>query len=80
YIAAALMIGAAAFIGLCRPPDTSPLRPALLIGWWTLLTATLALLVLRAPYENGTSPAAALDLSALAGTLTGRPGLALLTR
>ncbi len=80
YIAAALMIGAAAFIGLCRPPDTSPLRPALLIGWWTLLTATLALLVLRAPYENGTSPAAALDLSAFTGTLTGRPGLALLTR
>lgn len=80
YIAAALMIGAAAFIGVCRPADRAPLRPALLIGWWTLLTATAALLVLRAPYENGTSPATALDLSAFTDTLTGRPGLALLTR
>ncbi|MFI8089052.1 copper resistance protein CopC [Streptomyces sp. NPDC086080] len=80
YVAAALMIGAAAFAGLCRPADTAPLRPALLTGWWTLLTATLALLVLRAPYENGTSPATALDLEAFTGALTGRPGLALLTR
>lgn len=80
YIAAALLIGAAAFAGLCRPPDTSPLRLPLLTGWWTLLTATVALLVLRAPYENGTSPTTALDLSAFTGTLTGRPGLALLTR
>ncbi|MBT3155268.1 copper resistance protein CopC/CopD [Streptomyces sp. CHD11] len=80
YIAAALMIGAAAFTGLCRPPDTSPLRPALLIGWWTLLTSTFALLVLRAPYENGTSPATALDPSAFTGILSGRPALALLAR
>ncbi|KES05264.1 transport integral membrane protein [Streptomyces toyocaensis] len=80
YIAAALLIGAAAFAGLCRPPDTAPLRPALLTGWWTLLTATAALLVLRAPYENGTPPSAALDPAAFSGALTGRPGLALLTR
>ncbi len=80
YIAAALLIGAAAFAGLCRPPDTTPLRPALLTGWWTLLAATAALLVLRAPYENGTPPSAALDPAAFSGALTGRPGLALLTR
>ncbi|MFE4051288.1 copper resistance protein CopC [Streptomyces sp. YIM B13518] len=80
YIAAALLIGAAAFAALCRPPDPAPLRAPLLTGWWTLLTATAALLVLRAPYENGASPATALDLSASADTLTGRPGLALLTR
>ncbi|MFI2427625.1 copper resistance CopC/CopD family protein [Streptomyces sp. NPDC018955] len=80
YIAAALLIGTAAFAALCRPPDPAPLRLPLLTGWWTLLTATAALLVLRAPYENGTSPATALDPSAFTGTLTGRPGLALLTR
>ncbi len=80
YIAAALLIGAAAFAGLCRPPDTAPLRPALLTGWWTLVTATSALLVLRAPYEKGTAPATALDLAAFSDALTGRPGLALLTR
>ncbi|MFF8101178.1 copper resistance CopC/CopD family protein [Streptomyces sp. NPDC016640] len=80
YIAAALLIGTAAFAGLCRPPDTAPLRAALLTGWWTLLTATVALLVLRAPYETGTAPGTALDPSAAARTLTGRPGLALLVR
>ncbi|MDT0403127.1 MULTISPECIES: copper resistance CopC/CopD family protein [Streptomyces] len=80
YTAAALLIGAAAFAALCRPPDTAPLRAPLLIGWWTLLTATAALLVLRAPYERGTSPATAFDPDAFTGALTGRPGLALLTR
>lgn len=80
YIAAALLIGTAAFAALCRPPDTAPLRLPLLTGWWTLLIATSALLVLRAPYENGTAPTTALDLRAFTGTLTGRPGLALLTR
>ncbi|MFE2278915.1 copper resistance CopC/CopD family protein [Streptomyces sp. NPDC059454] len=80
YIAAALLIGTAAFAALCRPPDTGPLRLPLLTGWWTLLAATAVLLVLRAPYENGASPATALDLAAFTDTLTGRPGLALLTR
>ncbi|MEV0174974.1 copper resistance protein CopC [Streptomyces sp. NPDC050803] len=80
YLAAALLIGTAAFAALCRPPDTTALRAPLLAGWWTLLVTTLALLVLRAPYETGEGPAAVLDPSALAHTLTTRPGLALLTR
>ncbi|WP_309059926.1 copper resistance protein CopC [Streptomyces sp.] len=80
YLAAALLIGTAAFAALCRPPDTAPLRLPLLTGWWTLLTATVVLLVLRAPYEAGTAPAAAFDAAAFARTLTGRPGLALLAR
>ncbi|MEV7857761.1 copper resistance protein CopC [Streptomyces hirsutus] len=80
YIAAALLIGTVAFAALCRPPDTAPLRMPLVTGWWTLLTSTAVLLVLRAPYENGTSPATAFDLSAFTGVLTGRPGIALLTR
>ncbi|CAL9508992.1 hypothetical protein SUDANB15_03581 [Streptomyces sp. enrichment culture] len=80
YIAAALLIGTAAFAALCRPPDPAPLRLPLLTGWWTLLTATVVLLVLRAPYEAGTAPGTALDASAAARTLAGRPGTALLTR
>ncbi|MEV0693986.1 copper resistance protein CopC [Streptomyces sp. NPDC050388] len=80
YVAAALLIGTVAFAALCRPPDTAPLRMPLVTGWWTLLTATLVLLVLRAPYEKGTAPTTAFDLSAFTGILTGRPGLAMLAR
>ncbi|MFC7937386.1 copper resistance protein CopC [Streptomyces sp. NPDC057387] len=80
YLAAALLIGAAAFVALCRPPDPAPLRRPMAAAWWTLLAATLALLVLRAPYEAGTGPSAALDPAALRDTLTTRPGALLLTR
>ncbi|WP_437099601.1 copper resistance protein CopC [Streptomyces sp. enrichment culture] len=80
YIAAALLIGTAAFAALCRPPDTGPLRAPLLFGWWTLLVTTAGLLVLRAPYEKGTSPSTALDVSTFPDTLGGRPGMALLAR
>ncbi|WP_123966125.1 copper resistance CopC/CopD family protein [Streptomyces sp. TLI_185] len=80
YLAVALLIGTAAFVALCRPTDRGPLRKPLVVGWWTLLGTTLALLALRAPYETGTGPATALDASAFTRTLTGRPGLALLAR
>nr|WP_202437584.1 copper resistance protein CopC [Streptomyces sp. SID5910] len=80
YLAAALLIGTAAFAVLCRPPDPAALRRPLVTGWWTLLAATVALLALRAPYEAGTGPATALDASALGDILTGRPGMLLLTR
>ncbi|MEU7720470.1 copper resistance CopC/CopD family protein [Streptomyces tibetensis] len=80
YLAAALLVGLAAFALLCRPADTSALRRPLVAAWWTLLGSTLVLLLLRAPYEAGTGPAAAFDASALGRTLTGRPGLALVAR
>ncbi|MEU3732910.1 copper resistance protein CopC [Streptomyces sp. NPDC033538] len=80
YLAAALLIGTAAFVALCRPPDPAPLRRPLVAGWWTLLGATVALLVLRAPYEAGTGPSTALDADALGGTLTTRPGVLLVVR
>ncbi len=66
-------LGTAAFAALCRPPDTGPLRAPLLFGWWTLLVTTAALLILRAPYEKGTSPGTALDVSAFPDTVSGRP-------
>ncbi|MFE0510807.1 copper resistance protein CopC, partial [Streptomyces sp. NPDC058964] len=80
YLAAALLIGTLVFLAVCRPPDPGPLRRPVLAGWWTLLGAGVVLLVLRAPYEEGTGPAAAFDLSALGRTATGRPGQALLVR
>lgn len=80
YLAAALLVGAAAFALLCRPADRSPLRRPLVTAWWTLLGSTVVLLLLRAPYEAGAGPAAAFDASALGRTLAGRPGLALLAR
>lgn len=80
YLAVALLIGAAAFVPLCRPADRGPLRGPLVAGWWTLLGTSVVLLVLRAPYENGTAPATAFDADAFGRTLTGRPGLLLLAR
>lgn len=80
YLGAALLIGTAAFVALCRPPDSGPLRRPLWAGMWTLGGATLVLLVLRAPYESGAGPAAAFDLSSFTRVLTTRPGEALLVR
>ncbi|GAA2768456.1 copper resistance protein CopC [Streptomyces paradoxus] len=80
YLAAALLVGTAAFALLCRPAHTSPLRRPLVAAWWTLLCSTAVLLLLRAPYEAGTGPATAFDTTALGRTLTSRPGLALLAR
>ncbi|MGW0600566.1 copper resistance CopC/CopD family protein [Streptomyces sp. NPDC002776] len=80
YLAAALLIGTATFVAVCRPTDPQALRTPLLLGWWALVATTVALLLLRAPYETGESPAAALNPDALTDTLTGRPGLTLLTR
>jgi copper transport protein len=80
YGAAALLIGTAAFVLLCRPPDPRPLRRPLVASWWAALASTLVLLVLRAPYETGTGPASAFDLTALSRTLSSRSGLVLLAR
>ncbi|WP_438828050.1 copper resistance CopC/CopD family protein [Streptomyces tropicalis] len=80
YGAVALLVGTAAFVLVCRPPELGPLRRPLVAGWWALLVSTLVLLVLRAPYETGGGPESALDPSGLSRTLTGRPGLVLLAR
>ncbi|MFJ6393633.1 copper resistance protein CopC [Streptomyces sp. NPDC091972] len=80
YLAAALLIGTAVFLAVCRPPEPSRLRRLLWAGWGTLLGSTLFLLVLRAPYESGAGPSAAFSLKALERTLGTRPGEALLVR
>lgn len=80
YLAVALLIGTAVFMAVCRPPDAPLLHRLLQAGWWTLLGATLALLVLRAPYESGEGPLGALSADSVTRTLTGRPGEVLLAR
>ncbi|MFD4538744.1 copper resistance CopC/CopD family protein [Streptomyces bauhiniae] len=76
YLAVALVLGAAAFIAYCRPPQRTPLRPLFVTGVTALLGSTLALLVLRGPYEEGIAP----ELTSLGRTLTTRPGELLLVR
>ncbi|MFK4112042.1 copper resistance protein CopC [Streptomyces sp. NPDC002176] len=76
YLAVALVLGAAAFIAYCRPPQRTLLRHLFVVGAATLLVSTLALLLLRGPYEEGTAPA----FTSLGRTLTTRPGELLLAR
>ncbi|MFF8649776.1 copper resistance CopC/CopD family protein [Streptomyces griseoluteus] len=76
YLAVALVLGAAVFVAYCRPPQRAPLRPLFLAGFAGLLVSTLALLLLRGPYEEGTAPA----FTSLGRTLTTRPGELLLAR
>ncbi|MFF7887908.1 copper resistance CopC/CopD family protein [Streptomyces sp. NPDC020794] len=78
YGGLALLIGAATFVLVCGFPG--PVRRLLLTGWWILAGSTVALLLLRGPYERGSGPADAFDPSVLGETLTSRPGLALLAR
>ncbi|MFE9835970.1 copper resistance CopC/CopD family protein [Streptomyces sp. NPDC005551] len=77
YAAVALLVGTAAFTAVT---GFGALRGLLLAGWWTLFAATVALLLLRGPYERGSGPATAFDPSVLSATLTSRPGVALLAR
>ncbi|MGW5173011.1 copper resistance protein CopC [Streptomyces sp. NPDC004082] len=77
YAAVALLVGTAAF---AAATGFGPLRGLLLTGWWTLSLSTVALLLLRGPYERGSGPATAFDPSVLSATLTSRPGTALLAR
>ncbi|WP_330339016.1 copper resistance CopC/CopD family protein [Streptomyces sp. NBC_00557] len=78
YLAVAVLLGTAAFVGYCRPPTAAPLRTPVLAAAWTLLGTTTALYLLRAPYEEGAPPA--VSLGALSHTATTRPGALLLIR
>ncbi|MEU6094130.1 copper resistance protein CopC [Streptomyces sp. NPDC047079] len=77
YGGLALLLGITAFAMATGVSGASGL---LVGGWWALLGATSALLLLRGPYERGSGPAAAFDPSVLRDTVTSRPGLALLAR
>ncbi|GGN67069.1 transport integral membrane protein [Streptomyces albiflavescens] len=78
YGGLALLIGAGVFVLASGYPGS--VRRLLQTGWWTLLLSTLALLLLRGPYERGTGVASALDPAALRETLTSKPGVVLVAR
>ncbi|MFB8396833.1 copper resistance CopC/CopD family protein [Streptomyces yangpuensis] len=82
YSGLALLVGAAAFILLCWPAAVAlrPVRRLLVAGWAALAVATVALLLLRGPYEAAGSLASAFDPARLARTATGKPGTAFLVR
>ncbi|WP_405922146.1 copper resistance CopC/CopD family protein [Streptomyces sp. NBC_00122] len=82
YSGLALLVGAAAFILVCWPAaaELRPVRRLLVAGWATLAVATVALLLLRGPYETADRLTSAFDLAQLGRTATGRPGVALIAR
>ncbi|MFJ5968384.1 copper resistance protein CopC [Streptomyces sp. NPDC093060] len=80
YLAVALLLGPAAFVAYCRPPRPTHLRTPLAAAWGILFASTIALFLLRAPYEEGTAPTTAFALSSLTRTASTRPGELLLTR
>ncbi|MER6354875.1 copper resistance protein CopC [Streptomyces sp. NPDC001634] len=77
YGGLALLLGVVAF---AMVTGVGAARGLLVGGWWTLLASTLALLLLRGPYERGSGPATAFDPTVLREAATSRPGFALLAR
>ncbi|MDH6141455.1 copper transport protein [Kitasatospora sp. GP30] len=82
YGAFALLVGAAAFVLICWPRGAAsrPMQRLLMSGWVALLAATVAVLLLRGPYERATGLSQVLDLSLVRGTLNERLGTALAAR
>ncbi|MER7703304.1 FixH family protein [Kitasatospora sp. NPDC097605] len=82
YGAFALLAGAAGFVLLCWPAGAArrPVQRLLMSGWVALLVSTVAVLMLRGPYERGSGIAKAFDLSLVRSTLDERIGTALAAR
>ncbi|GAA1245583.1 copper resistance protein CopC [Kitasatospora nipponensis] len=82
YGAYALLVGVAAFVLICWPRGaaTRAVQRLLMGGWVALLASTVAVLLLRGPYERGSGLSQALDLTLVRGTLDERLGTALAAR
>ncbi|MFB6887925.1 FixH family protein [Kitasatospora sp. NPDC056327] len=82
YGAFALLAGAAGFVLICWPAGVArrPVQRLLMGGWVALLVSTVAVLMLRGPYERGSGVAKAFDLSLVRATLDERIGTALAAR
>ncbi|MFE7312656.1 copper resistance protein CopC [Streptomyces sp. NPDC057555] len=82
YAGFVLLAGGAAFVLACRPA-AARIRSVqrLVVRGWALLTgATVAMLLLRAPYTESGKLADVLDLDGLQQALLTKPGAALLSR
>ncbi|MFC5662929.1 FixH family protein [Kitasatospora misakiensis] len=82
YAAFALLAGVAGFVLLCWPAGAArrPVQRLLMTGWVALLVSTVAVLMLRGPYERGSGVGKAFDLSLIRATLDERIGTALAAR
>ncbi|WP_234314188.1 MULTISPECIES: copper resistance protein CopC [unclassified Streptomyces] len=82
YSGLALLVGAATFVLVCWPTAgaTRPVRRLLTVGWVALTASTVAMVLLRGPYETAGSVTSAFDLAQLGRTVTGRSGGALVAR
>ncbi|WP_107415680.1 copper resistance CopC/CopD family protein [Actinacidiphila paucisporea] len=78
----ALLVGGCVFLSVCWPRGAllRPLQRLVAGGWATLVAATIALIMLRGPYVNGSGLGDAFDLSVMRTQLETRPGAALVSR
>ncbi len=82
YLGYALLVGSAAFLAVCWPRGTRAraMRRLAVGGWATITGATIALLLLRGPYVDGTGLGAALDPGTLRSVAATASGEALVCR
>ncbi|MFE3553582.1 copper resistance CopC/CopD family protein [Streptomyces sp. NPDC059193] len=82
YAGFTVLVGGAAFILLCwrRGAAERPLQKLVVRAWVTLTAATLAMLVLRAPYTGSGKFADVFDLKGLQAVLETKTGASLISR
>ncbi|MCX5606774.1 MULTISPECIES: copper resistance protein CopC [unclassified Streptomyces] len=82
YAGFTVLVGGAAFILLCwrRGAAEQPLQKLVVRAWVTLTAATLAMLVLRAPYTGSGKFADVFDLEGLKAVLETKTGASLISR
>ncbi|OEJ32862.1 copper resistance CopC/CopD family protein [Streptomyces subrutilus] len=82
YAGFTVLVGGAAFILLCwrRGAAERPLQKLVVRAWVTLTAATLAMLVLRAPYTGSGKFADLFDLEGLKDVLETKTGASLISR